>query len=377
MKNIILYGLVSLILMGCGDGSGGSGDIGTPAPAPDPGPPPPLQTIPITPPATASNRVSFSVPEDTVSFALYLEGSSVNFNDVRFASVEDPSGSNVLIDINQSLQDCDLGFCSVLLPKQPGITIIPGTWSFSLTAPGGNTQLLGLDITLVTRVGELASNNNFRFTVQPYIASAGDFSESSYAMALNLMEGIFSAVGGQATVNPAITVSSQFATVSSDFNNATTQQLINQGSTDTVNVFFIDQFSDGTNLGIAGGIPGALTSQSPYNGVMVAGDPHVINASLNNDLLSSTIAHEIGHLLGLFHTTEANGLIFDILSDTPECPASIFDVNNDNSIDVDECSTRDASNLMFPTGQVGFSQTTISNAQAFVLRSSPISEEVP
>lgn len=38
------------------------------------------------------------------------------------------------------------------------------------------------------------------------------------------------------------------------------------------------------------------------------------------DITAYIVAHEIGHYLGLYHTTEAEGTQFDPLDDTPQCP---------------------------------------------------------
>ena len=51
-------------------------------------------------------------------------------------------------------------------------------------------------------------------------------------------------------------------------------------------------------------------------------------ATLDAQLLGETAAHEMGHQLGLFHTTESGGTQFDILSDTLECQKSTQDNNS-------------------------------------------------
>jgi hypothetical protein len=49
-----------------------------------------------------------------------------------------------------------------------------------------------------------------------------------------------------------------------------------------------------------------------------SGDPSL--ATCGTDDLAYITAHEIGHWLGLFHTTEQDGTLFDPVSDTPRCP---------------------------------------------------------
>jgi hypothetical protein len=83
-------------------------------------------------------------------------------------------------------------------------------------------------------------------------------------------------------------------------------------------LFVVERFDDGAGgLGAVGGIsaaiPGVAEPGDRFAGVVVAtafSDPQ-----READLLGITMAHEIGHFLGLFHTVEANGMT-DHLSDT-------------------------------------------------------------
>ena len=49
------------------------------------------------------------------------------------------------------------------------------------------------------------------------------------------------------------------------------------------------------------------------------------------------MAHEVGHWLGLRHTSERTGKTFDYIKDTPECPAH-RDHNGDGRVDQAECA---------------------------------------
>jgi hypothetical protein len=141
----------------------------------------------------------------------------------------------------------------------------------------------------------------------------------------------------------------------------------------TVNIFMISDFSDESGtLGVAAGIPGPVAVHGTWgSGVVVGVDSHLDwdGTTLDTQTMGETIAHEVGHQLGLFHTTESDGSRSERLNDTPECPASA-DVNGDNSYSAEECRSYDGGNFMFWVA--GIPQDGLSNTQASVLNNSPV-----
>ena len=135
-------------------------------------------------------------------------------------------------------------------------------------------------------------------------------------------ENILNANGITLTINDTITISdTQYTVVSGTFINSTTSALVTQGSTATVNLFFIEDYSGSWSgiLGNAAGIPGSMGTANSWNGVLISLSAHASGTTLDSQLLGETAAHEMGHQLGLFHTTESGGTVFDILTDTAEC----------------------------------------------------------
>ncbi len=135
----------------------------------------------------------------------------------------------------------------------------------------------------------------------------------------------------------------------------------------SVNVFFVRGMDLGGAIGISLGLPGpAGLHGSQGSGVIFTAEymgGQTTDGSGNpvdgNLFTAQVLAHEVGHYLGLFHTSESNGFSHDILEDTAECrnitPA---------------CP--DITNLMFPFA--GSSSSIITPNQAFVLGVNPLTK---
>lgn len=114
-------------------------------------------------------------------------------------------------------------------------------------------------------------------------------------------------------------------------------------------------------FGIAGDIPGPLiaTGRSAVliNASLSAGADGRFSAE-ETRLLAETMAHEVGHFLGLFHPVETSWEQWDVLDDTDECETEL------------ECVRDLGNNLMFPfpvcAGFTCTPQNDITDAQADV-----------
>lgn len=142
---------------------------------------------------------------------------------------------------------------------------------------------------------------------------------------------------------------------------------LSAGASNTaVNIFFVADIEPRAGSepeAQAGGIPGPLGMHGTGgSGIVVAAD--MMSDSVQ---LGRTLAHELGHYLGLFHTSEQNGCVNDVLEDTPACVPD-DDVDGDG-LDANDCADKGADNLMFFSKTTG---TALTPQQIEVLRSAPI-----
>ncbi len=129
-----------------------------------------------------------------------------------------------------------------------------------------------------------------------------------------------------------------------------------------INLFFVREIYE--TLAISGGTPGPPGMQ----GTGASGIAFSIDKLDDPELLGKVIAHEIGHYLGLFHTSEQTGFVLDPLPDTPECRLD-RDSDGDGMLSLEECQDSGADNLMFWAISSG---TEITADQKAVLRSALI-----
>ena len=141
-----------------------------------------------------------------------------------------------------------------------------------------------------------------------------------------------------------------------------------------VDVFLVEDLSLGDGvvfLGLSAGLPGPPGLHgNPANGLVFS----VADLGVDNDFVAHIMAHELGHYLGLRHTTEVlhnqpQGVDLqrylgteDPLEDTPVCSAPLFQGT----------ACPDFGNLMFPTAEATDGLPTLTDGQAEVLRTNPL-----
>lgn len=152
-----------------------------------------------------------------------------------------------------------------------------------------------------------------------------------------------------------------------------------EGRPGALPIFVAQGFTEVDTLGVAAGTPGPNgVPATASSGVMLSVDAHLLadGLTLDVDLLGETLAHEAGHQLGLFHTSEDRGDLHDGLADTPRCLPE-DDADRDGTLSAEECAHLDGDNLMFWGIAEGFAQERLSAEQVLVLAAGPLPVPAP
>jgi hypothetical protein len=312
----------------------------------------------------AQGAVFLNFPADTLSFSVFATGSS----STRITSMVQPNGSDLFQQLTPNQTDRYGvfainwgGVAPYVLPMTSSSNPSGGTWSIKFE----NQQ----QAYLLTRTGALSANPTLK--VYPFLTGT-TYSSSALSSALSVFESIYASNGVTVNRQSVQTIyGASYTTVSASFTNSTTSAMVGTSSkADGVNLFFVEDFFSASYLGVAAGIPGVMGVRSSHNGVLISLNAHKVSGSLDSQLLGETIAHEAGHFLGLFHTTESNGYEHDPLSDTPECSSG--------DLDAEDCIGQGAENLMFwsswssSSRAGGKTQEVLSLQQQHVLKASPL-----
>jgi hypothetical protein len=189
------------------------------------------------------------------------------------------------------------------------------------------------------------------------------------------------------TMDSSYSYGNSVTSVSNTISNGSLGDLYSKSSSaqisDGFNIYILTTGPSGV-LGISSGIPGEFAKVgSAYGGVAVFVESHRSSGSAGSafvnsdqDFIAETMAHELGHFLGLFHSTENGGYTGssnytrDPLVETPYCNQSTTTVAN--------CSTNNfnqsgASNNMFWTGPFTTTgQRELTGEQGWILRIHPL-----
>lgn len=334
-----------------------------------------------------SDEVSVEVPEGVLGFAILAEGADDNL--MVIGEMKDPDGRTVY-DFQDPFRS-ELRFfpstdsITQLVPSSPRSAPKVGTYRFRLIKEGGNRDV-SVSALIKSADGE---PQNSVLDVNLFFANLGGLNASSargdddFQAAVTHMKALLETrgitVGRVDYCDIPGTDADRYTVI--DSVDGPSSELggmfgLSQRAGDfgcntgrALNFFLVEEIVGGRAgyiiLGIAGGIPGPPGIHgTSHSGVAVT------MSAFRRDprQLAQTMAHEGGHYLGLFHTTEAEGTAFDPLPDTPEC-GSRYDTDADGVVAYSECGDRGRENLMF--WSAGADAEQVSEDQRFVLVRNP------
>jgi hypothetical protein len=128
---------------------------------------------------------------------------------------------------------------------------------------------------------------------------------------------------------------------------------------DSLHVIVVNSIGGSEPSGYAMGLPGPFDADRANAAVLISTGAYTdSNNELDVNGMASTLAHEIGHYLGLYHTSESSGTSHDPLADTPQCDGFCADPEFEENI---------------MTSGNGARRYRLSDDQVFVLRQHPLS----
>lgn len=288
----------------------------------------------------------FTIPDRTLGLTTHSEAATDSLA-MGIASLRPPGQGSVIVDFE--IPDTGLAYFvdvgalnggSPLSDLPQAFPIAEGQWLLRLAAEEGLASARSRVYVRRTLDGQFHGG---ALDINVYLAPGAGVGQSYVTGVVNdLFASYYTPLLGLTLGNLNFTtLPSSYDVVGS---NSEYRQMLASSSTanaaPALNLFVIGDFGGELDnaLGVAGGIPG-----SPMvHGTTRSGVAYTPTGDQGYD--ASVLAHEIGHLGGLFHTSEFQVTAFDPLGDTPECP-NIQNQNPSNCPDV--------SNVMFPIAYGG------------------------
>ena len=340
-----------------------------------------------------SEPVIVDVPSGAASFAVVLSGLGNTL--AQPATITTPAGV-VVFEAGMTTTNRSDAFAHVsttLVPVNPDVSVEAGEWEFVFFGSASANATIDAVFRLDGSPSSGTLDVNLHFVGLDVLDASTAADDADFQAVLDGVASIYSSAG--------VTLGErQYFDVDDDaFSVLTTSAvgsdelltLLERHTADrdnrAVNLFFVADIEDPTSsaslLGVSGGVPGPPGLHGTKRSGVAINMANYIAAVESQEGLADAqaeveliVAHELGHFLGLFHTTEANGAALpgglngqDPLSDTAVCPDDA-DSDGNGILSSSECSGADGSNLMFWSPPNG--ATTLTSGQRHVVQRNPV-----
>ena len=247
-------------------------------------------------------------------------------------------------------------------PGTPSTQPLPGCYALSWVGDAAVSGATGFADIALDRSGQLPD----RIDIHAVTAGATPITQDQIIDALSYMAQVFETAGlSLGTVSFENIPSYQFI-ASSDLSQVVATPSRAGATSRAVTVVFVEDILEPGLLGQSAGIPGAIgIAGTGASGVVFETAAWWSGGTPDLDGLGAVIAHEVGHYLGLHHTSQTPVVMgmHDTFTDTPECTNG----GSDGQISPSECVGQGVDNIMFPVAPSSVSSVSFSPQQADVL----------
>lgn len=287
-----------------------------------------------------SELVDIDVPEGTESLLIEVKGDDGLFFMTKFV---DPNGRDMVESgnvVTRSAREVP-GLVDWMFPNDPSIGVIPGTYQLLIrgenpdgTAVGGED--VEIHVYTTSRKSPDTCGIHLDFLVDRNAVDTAQFEQAVDQIVANV-DRIYRQIG-VAVIDYSIqqinlgspdiqlgdrSVLSVVDDVLDQVRQDQTAQL-GEARDESIHILLVRQIggeASGFNpAGYSMGLPGPYRADRPNAAVLVSSSLYVdFDGFLDIDGLSSSLSHEVGHYLGLYHTSEKDGADHDPISDTDQC----------------------------------------------------------
>ena len=284
-----------------------------------------------------SDRVQIDIPFGVDSFLIEVKGKKGLYFLTEFVT---PSGQDLIEGakfVTRGAREVP-GLVNWLYPNSPELRAEEGTYTITIRGrdafTGNNLSAEEIDISIYTPEvkPQETCGIHLDFLVDDAAIDLASF-EDAVASIVETVDRDFRQVGIKVADYQFYRVDMQSSDINLGDNSAISvvddvlDKTIPNGAArdNAVHVMLVRRVGGSDNptfdpAGYSMGLPGPYAADRGTAAVLVSTELYAdFDGFLDADGLASSLSHEIGHFLGLYHTSERNGVNHDPIGDTPEC----------------------------------------------------------